>query len=147
LQCDICEGNRPQNWRSSLPAELPDAEICSVLVAEEDDTLRGAIARVLESDGFATLQAESGGDALAILGAHRPDFVLLDLNLPTLNGLDFFRLKAGDLRVASIPVIAITANPKAAAPRGAVGLLRKPFNLDEFLRVLDGQRGLARTGT
>jgi two-component system cell cycle response regulator DivK len=133
----------PVELEVPVPAELPDAEICTVLIAEQDDTLRGAMAMVLESDGFATLQATSGADALAILEAHRPDFVLLDLDLPALNGLGFFRLKAGDLRVASIPVIAITANPRAALPVGALGLLRKPFNLDEFLRVLDDHRAWA----
>ncbi len=40
------------------------------------------------------------------------------------------------LRLTSIPVIAMTANRKAAVPRGAAGLLRKPFNLDAFLRVI-----------
>jgi CheY-like chemotaxis protein len=142
-----CSNIPDANLEVFVPSQLPDAEICTVLVAEKDDTLRGAIAMVLESDGFATLQAVSGADALAILEAHRPDFVLLDLNLSTLNGVDFFRLKADDLRVDSIPVIAISANPKATVPRGAVGLLRKPFDLDEFLRVLDDQLNLVRTGT
>jgi CheY-like chemotaxis protein len=123
-------------------AEMPDAKICTVLIAEEDDDLRRAISLVLENDGFATLQAASGARALALLETYRPDFVLLDVNLPTLRGLDFFKLKACDFRVASIPVIAITANAQTAVPNGAVGVLRKPFNLDEFLRVLDGQRGL-----
>jgi DNA-binding response OmpR family regulator len=130
-----------------VSTELPDARICTVLVAEEDDGLRGAIVEVLENDGFATFQAPSVEDALLILAAQRPDFVVLDLNLSTLNGPDFFRLKAGDFRVAAIPVIGITASPNVDVPRGAVGLLRKPFNLDEFLRILDRQRGLGRTGT
>ncbi len=128
-------------------AELPDARICTVLVAEDDDDLRTAIAAILESDGFATLCAANGPQALVILKSDRPDFVLLDLNMGGMNGLEVLELKAADRRLASIPVIAITGSPKAAVPRGAVGLLRKPFNLDEFLRVIEARRELGQTGT
>ena len=130
-----------------VPDELPDAWICTVLVAEDDDDLRAAIAAILESDGFATLRAASAPEALAILKADRPDFVLLDLNIGEMNGLDFLKLKAADRRLDSIPVIAMSANPKAAVPRGAAGLLHKPFNLDEFRCVIDARRELGQTGT
>lgn len=127
-----------------MPAELPDARICTVLVAEDDDDLRTTIAAILESDGFETLCAASGPQTLKILKSDRPDFVVLDLGM---NGLDVLQLKAADRRLASIPVIAISSNPKASVPPGAVGLLRKPFNLDEFLRVIDARREFGQTGT
>ncbi len=129
-----------------MPAELPDARICTVLVAEDDDDLRAAIAAALESDGFETLRAANGPQALGILKSDRPDFVLLDLNMGGMNGNEVLELKAADRRLASIPVIAITGSPMAAVPRGAVGLLHKPFSLDEFLRVIDARRELGQTG-
>jgi two-component system OmpR family response regulator len=120
-------------------AELPDAEICSVLVAANDEGLRAAVATILESDGFATLRAANIDEALAMLATFRPDFVLLDSTMLAESGRDFIRLKRDDLRLSSVPVIAMTGNPGARVPSGAVGLLHKPFTLDEFLRVIDSR--------
>lgn len=116
--------------------ELPDAEICTVLVAENDEGLRAAVATILESDGFATLRAANIPETIAKLATFRPSFVLLDLDMLAEPGHDFIRLRGGDLRLSSIPVIAMTGDPWASVPSGAVGLLQKPFTLDEFLRLV-----------
>src|ERR1041384_2137869 len=120
-------------------AELPDAEICTVLVADNDDGIRSAVATVLESDGFATLRAASVPEALAMVSAFRPDFVLFDLGLLKGTGRALRRLKGGDLRVSAVRVIAMTGNPRARVPSGASAVLQKPFSLDEFLRVISAQ--------
>ena len=120
-------------------ADLPDAEICTVLVADNDEGIRAAVATVLESDGFATLRAANVPEALAMLAAFRPDFVLLDVGLLNGGDSDLRRLKGNDLRLSSVPVIAMTGNPKARVPTGAAAVLRKPFSLDEFLRVISAQ--------
>ena len=120
-------------------ADLPDAEICTVLVADNDDGIRSAVATVLESDGFATLRAANVPEALAMLAAFRPDFVLLDMGMLPGADPDLRRLKGNDLRLSGVPVIAMSGNPFARKPSGAAALLRKPFSLDEFLRVIGNQ--------
>lgn len=124
---------------SGMLADLPDAEVCTVLVAENDEGIRSAVATVLESDGFATLRASNVSDAVAMLAAFRPDFVLLDIGLLPVGDHDLRRLKGNDLRLSSVPVIAMSGNPRARIPSGATALLRKPFDLDEFLRVISAQ--------
>jgi two-component system response regulator MprA len=109
-------------------------------VAEDDDDVRQSIALILENDGFAIVIAANGLEALDRLKSNRPDFVLLDLNMPVMNGFEFLRAKSDDRRVSSIPVIAITADAQLVAPAGAVALLRKPFDLDEFLKLVRAER-------
>jgi CheY-like chemotaxis protein len=120
--------------------ELPVARICTVLLAEDDDDVRRSIALILENDGFAIVNAVNGAEALASLKSEHPDFVLLDLNMPVMNGFEFLKEKSDDRLVASIPVIAITADARQKAPAGAVALLRKPFDLDEFLKLVRAER-------
>lgn len=120
-------------------ADLPDAEICTVLVADNDDGIRSAVATVLESDGFATLRAANVPETLAMLAAFRPDFVLLDMGMLPGADTDLRRLKGNDLGLSAVPVIAMSGNPSARKPSGAAALLRKPFSLDEFLRVISAQ--------
>jgi CheY-like chemotaxis protein len=111
----------------------------TVLVAEDDDDVRGSIRMILEADGFATLGAANGAEALALLKESSPDFVLLDMNMPVVTGWDFLRGKARDPRVAQIPVIAITGRT-GPRPEGVVALLTKPFDLDEFLALVHPER-------
>jgi two-component system cell cycle response regulator DivK len=120
-------------------ADLPDAEICTVLVAENDDRIRAAVANVLEGDGFATLRAANVPEALAMLSAYRTDYLLLDLSLLTGMDVDLRRLTGNDLRYSTVPIIAMGGYPGARAPSGAAGLLQRPFSLDAFLRVIDTQ--------
>jgi CheY-like chemotaxis protein len=120
--------------------ELLEAKACTVLIAEDDDDVRQSIALILENDDFATACAANGIEALTRLKADPPDFVLLDLDMPVMNGFEFLKLKSQDPRIASIPVIAITAGESLSAPKGTVALLRKPFDLDAFLKLVRGER-------
>jgi CheY-like chemotaxis protein len=120
--------------------DADDVRQSTVLVVEDDDDVRQSIALILESDGFAAICAANGAEALASLKVELPDFVLLDLNMPVMNGFEFLKLKSQDRTIASIPVIAITADVSLSRPEGTVALLRKPFALDAFLNLLRTER-------
>jgi two-component system, NtrC family, response regulator AtoC len=120
-----------------------------VLVADDDRTIRRNLAKLLESEGYAAVEAADGHEALKSIRSHGPDAVLLDLKMPGRDGLEVL----SDLgpALADLPVIVVTAFGGSAAAieamrRGAYDYLSKPFDLDELLLTLKRalkQRALA----
>jgi two-component system response regulator AtoC len=121
----------------------------TVLVADDDRTIRRNLVRLLESEGYLTLEAADGDEALASIRTKGPDAVLLDLKMPGRDGLSLLAELGPAL--ADMPVIVITAYGGSAAAieamrRGAYDYLSKPFDLDEVLLTLKRalrQRALA----
>jgi two-component system response regulator AtoC len=110
-----------------------------VLVADDDRTIRRNLVRLLLSEGYKTLEAADGEEALSLIRAENPDAVLLDLKMPARDGLEVL----GELgpALADLPVIVVTAFGGSAAAieamrRGAYDYLSKPFDLDEVLLTL-----------
>ncbi len=111
----------------------------TVLVADDDRTIRRNLVRLLEAEGYHPLEAADGDETLALIEAERPDAVLLDLKMPGRDGLAV--LQALGPRLAELPVIVVTAfggsAPAIEAMRqGAYDYLSKPFDLDEVVLTL-----------
>src|SRR3954447_4620089 len=70
----------------------------TILVVEDDPTLRETLAEALESEGFGIVQAADGRDALERFRADSPDLVLLDLMLPDVSGIDVCRIIRAEFR-------------------------------------------------
>ena len=111
----------------------------TVLVADDDPTIRRNLVLLLVSAGYRTLEAVNGDEALSRIGFDTPDAVLLDLKMPGRDGLQVL----ADLgpTLADLPVIVITAFGGSAPAieamrRGAYDYLTKPFDLDEVLLTL-----------
>ncbi|MTW11789.1 response regulator [Pseudoduganella eburnea] len=88
------------------------------------------------------ISAPDGHLGLELARAHRPDIILMDINLPGLNGIDAVKLLANDPRTVHIPVIALTANamPRDVEKGLAAGFFRyliKPINIDEFTEAIN----------
>jgi two-component system, cell cycle sensor histidine kinase and response regulator CckA len=110
----------------------------TILVAEDDDLLRGLVTRVFWDEGFRTLEARHGNEALhlAELAAPYLDLVVTDVIMPELDGIELGRQLAR--RWASIPVLYISAYPandifNRGAPYEAAPFLQKPFTPDALL--------------
>ena len=110
-----------------------------ILVADDDRTIRRNLLVLLQSEGYETIEAVDGEEALARIRDGRPDAVLLDLKMPGRDGLEVL----GELgpALADLPVIVVTAFGGSAAAieamrRGAYDYLSKPFDLDEILLTL-----------
>jgi CheY-like chemotaxis protein len=74
--------------------------------------------------------------------AHRPDLILLDINMPHLDGYQVLEIFKADSRLKGVPVVAITANalPRDIARGTAAGFaayLTKPLNIEQFLKTID----------
>lgn len=111
----------------------------AVLLIEDEDALRGGVARYLRREGFIVHEASDGSKAVRLLDVvHSVDLVITDINMPEADGLEVIR----SLRRAgmSIPIIAMSGGgifPKStllalAGYLGATATLQKPFALDEL---------------
>ncbi len=113
-----------------------------VLVVEDDADLREALALLLGSEGIEVAQASNGREALQMLPHHPPRVIVLDLDMPVVDGIEFLATKRAlwrrDLR--SIPVLVMTCFDewaKEASDLGARAVLRKPFRFDALLDRVD----------
>jgi CheY-like chemotaxis protein len=110
-----------------------------VLLVDDDEDLRDSIADLLRQRGYAVATAEDGHAALAVIaGSMRtPCIVLLDLVMPGMDGWTFLALVQADPATATIPVVIASAHARShAPPAGIVGILHKPFDLQELFTVV-----------
>jgi CheY-like chemotaxis protein len=107
-----------------------------VLVVEDDAAIRALVAEVvLEEPGLQVLVARDGAEALARVEQVRPDLLLLDLQLPGLNGAEVCRRLKGDPATAGVPVVGFSAgfNEGTARAAGCDDFLAKPFEVDDVM--------------
>jgi CheY-like chemotaxis protein len=110
----------------------------AVLVVEDDEAIRSDLAMLLESSGYAVEQAENGDIAIKLLQSKNelPRLVILDIMMPVMDGWQFRAAQVQDSRLASIPVVVMTADGHAkqkAAKMQAQGYVQKPIDIDLFL--------------
>ena len=105
-----------------------------ILIIEDNERNLKLVRDVLQFSGFRTAEARTAEDGLALASASPPDLVLLDLQLPGIDGLEAFRQLRGSPPTAAIPVVAVTALAmKADRERvlraGFDGYLEKPISV------------------
>jgi len=82
----------------------------TVMIVDDADLARATLGRLLQREGYHTVMATNGRDALSVLKTqHEPDLILLDLNMPDLDGLELLEILHAHPRWQSIPVIMLTA--------------------------------------
>ena len=120
-----------------------------VLIAEDDPDIAELLRQVLvDRLDVATENVANGALVMDSLVARRPDLLILDIEMPGLNGLDVFDLVRNERHWQGVPILFLTALPERAstanAPTGVHEILGKPFDIDELLAVVDrllaGQR-------
>ena len=110
----------------------------TVLVVDDDFGIAEALSDVLSEEGFAVTVVRNGKDALRRVGEQKPDVILLDYMMPVMDGCQVMRALDGDAELRSIPVILMSAVPRASIPRDCnpFATLRKPFDIEVLLEVL-----------
>ena len=116
----------------------------TVLVAEDSQDTRIMLKRAFELKGYRVFEAENGKQALEMAKQYHPSLIVIDLNMPVLDGLEAVRNfrqleESGD----QVPIVAITAYDvygmeKAALETGCNKYLSKPLDLEELDRALKG---------
>jgi two-component system cell cycle response regulator DivK len=109
-----------------------------VLVVEDNDMNMKLFRDVLKATGYRTLEATSGEDALQLAAEHAPDLVLMDSQLPGIDGFETLRLLRENTRTAGTPVVALTAQAMAGdrerfLESGFDGYISKPVDLPAFI--------------
>jgi CheY-like chemotaxis protein len=121
--------------------ELPG----NVLIVDDDRATRELLRTILSTEGFHTIAAEDGLEALHVLRTVRrrapdvPCLVLLDLAMPRLGGAEFRRAQLGDQIVANVPVAVMSGASdleQRARMMGAVATVAKPIDGDLLLKVV-----------
>jgi DNA-binding response OmpR family regulator len=108
-----------------------------VLVVEDDQSLRDVITEALQEDGYLVDSAKNGQAGLELARHSPPDLVILDLMMPQMNGEQFCSVVRQIERLASGPIIVVSAARAAddiGLRLGATASLRKPFDLFELTR-------------
>jgi two-component system cell cycle response regulator DivK len=122
---------------------MPDEPI---LLVEDNERNMKLLRDVLNAVGYGTVEATTGGDALAVAAERAPALVLMDIRLPDMDGVEALRRLRLDPRTALVPVIAVTAQAmKGDRERfiaaGFDGYLSKPVDVDELLEAVAHHRG------
>ncbi len=135
---------------ASGAAGQPQAAIAPPLVMIVDDslTVRKITSRLLQRSGFEVITAKDGVDALQLLGDQSPDVILLDIEMPRMDGFEFTKTIKADRRHAHIPIIMITSRTaekhrNRAQELGVDLYLGKPYQEEELLRNLREMTGIA----
>jgi two-component system cell cycle response regulator DivK len=114
-----------------------DTESLLVLIVDDNEKNLKLTRDVLRAAGLRTLEAANGTDGIELAAEHLPDVILMDLQLPDMNGTEAARVLGDASRTARIPVVALTSLRLDGADdwfltAGFAGYLEKPINVREF---------------
>jgi two-component system cell cycle response regulator DivK len=110
-----------------------------ILIVEDNDKNMKLVRDVLQAKGYTTLEAVTGEDGVRLAAERKPDLVLMDIQLPGMNGIEALGVLRANPDTAHIPVIAVTASVmqqdrKQITEAGFDAYIGKPINLKEFLQ-------------
>jgi len=114
-----------------------------ILIVEDNENNRMLVRDVLQSRGYQTAETDTGEEGLRLAREHRPALILMDIQLPGMNGMDALRLLRADAATRDIPVIAVTASAMTQDRQKimAVGFdayQSKPINVRQFVEAVRG---------
>ena len=112
-----------------------------ILVVEDNQKNMKLFRDVLQVTGYRTLEATTGGRAVELATEHRPDLVLMDIQLPDIDGVEALGRLRADERTASIPVLALTAQAMEGDRErfwaaGFDGYISKPVNMVGLIGIV-----------
>ena len=113
----------------------------SILIVEDNELNMKLFNDLLEAHGYKTLQTRSGKEALELTRRHKPDLILMDIQLPEVSGLQVTQWIKEDKDLRHIPVIAITAfamkgDEEKIRQGGCEAYLSKPISILKFLETV-----------
>lgn len=122
-------------------AGMATAEKKTVLVVEDNELNMRLFCDLLDAFGFQTLQCRDGARAVELTRKHKPDLIIMDIQLPEVSGLDITRWIKDDDSIRDIPVLAVTAfamraDEQRVREAGCEGYLSKPIQMRSFLSTV-----------
>jgi chemosensory pili system protein ChpA (sensor histidine kinase/response regulator) len=128
--------------QATVPVAGAEAGRRVIMVVDDSLTVRKVTSRLLEREGYRVVTAKDGVDALEALKDALPDVMLVDIEMPRMDGFELTRSVRGDPRSAAIPIIVITSRTAGkhraqAAQLGVNAFLGKPYQEGELLQELE----------
>lgn len=123
----------------SLAEERVEQALAPVVIVDDDEDIRASLRFVLETEGYRVMEARHGREALSLFETCRPAVVLLDLNMPVMDGWDLAERMASDPRMAGVPVCVISASMDPPPPT-AQAVLTKPIRVEQLLSYIERWR-------
>jgi two-component system cell cycle response regulator DivK len=113
-----------------------------VLIVEDNDLNMKLFNDLLVAHGYDTLQTKDGVEALALARQHRPDLILMDIQLPEVSGLEVTKWIKEDKSLSMIPIIAVTAfamkgDREKMRDGGCEDYIAKPISVASFLQTIE----------
>ncbi|MCD6585798.1 MAG: response regulator [Desulfobacteraceae bacterium] len=110
----------------------------TVLVIEDNEDNMKLITFILEKNGYQTITAETGAQGIQMVISEKPDLILLDIQLPDMNGLDVLKAIRNSESNGGIPIIAVTSfamsgDRERLLDAGCNGYIEKPINPETFI--------------
>ncbi|MEM9030661.1 MAG: response regulator [Pseudomonadota bacterium] len=120
---------------------MPELVRPTVLIVEDNELNMKLFHDLLEAHGFATIQTRNGVDAIDLARSHRPDLILMDIQLPEVSGLEVTRWLKEDDDLREIPVIAVTAfamkgDEERIRQGGCEAYISKPISVGSFIETI-----------
>lgn len=113
----------------------------SILIVEDNELNMKLFNDLLEAKGYAVIQTRNGMDALDMARDHKPDLILMDIQLPEVSGLEVTKWIKEDEKIAHIPIIAVTAfamkgDEDRIRQGGCEAYISKPISVASFLKTI-----------
>ena len=120
----------------------------TILVVEDNERNRKLVRTILEFRGFAIVECEDGEPSLELAKQHRPVVVLMDIELPKMDGITALKRLQADPETAAIPVVAVTASVtpserERVASAGFAAYISKPIDVATFAEQIERIAGTA----
>jgi len=114
----------------------------TIMVVEDYDDTRLLLRKGLEGLGYSVLEASNGQEAVDIAGRERPDLILMDLDLPILDGIAATQRIRQQAGLDGVPIVAVTAYPMSythvkAFAKGCDEYMAKPIDMSELARLVN----------
>ena len=113
----------------------------TILIVEDNDLNMKLFNDLLQAHGYNTVQTMDGRDAVKLAREHRPDLILMDIQLPEISGLEVTKMLKADADLKHIPVVAVTAfamkgDEEKIREGGCEGYISKPISVASFLETV-----------
>ena len=135
------EAEKPSEDESSPQGDGSLTMSKTVLIVEDNELNMKLFHDLLDSQGYETLQTREGLQALAMARLHRPDLILMDIQLPEISGLEVTKWLKDDEELNHIPVVAVTAfamkgDEERIREGGCEAYLSKPISVGKFIETI-----------
>jgi two-component system cell cycle response regulator DivK len=123
---------------SAMAQTEAPASVKTVLIVEDNELNMKLFHDLLEAHGYNTIEARTGSEALTLAAEHRPDLILMDIQLPEVSGLEVTQKIKNNEELVDIPIIAVTAfamkgDEERIRQGGCEDYIAKPISVAAFL--------------